>query len=369
MSEHTVAHVVQNLDVGGLERIVVSLVTQVDNSRYRPVLFCLGTGGRLVPELLDRGYTVHAMDKKPGLDYFLLWRLVREFRAERVSIVHCHNFSPLVYGALAAQLRGCRAVAYTAHGAKTSGRKKPAWFQRAGLVREMVYVSEDARRVAISQGWVSENGTRTIHNGVDIDGYQRDTDAGRDIRREYGIEDTAPVVGIVARLSAAKDHENLFRAMVKLRESHADIRCLVVGDGERKSEIEAAVTRLDLGDCVCLAGARSDVARVLSAMDVFVLSSYTEGLAVTLVEAMAVGLPVVATNVGGNPEVVVDGDTGYIVPARDSVALADGIDHILTNPARALEMGRTGEQRAREKFSAKSMCAQYEALYEELTLT
>jgi len=174
------------------------------------------------------------------------------------------------------------------------------------------------------------------------------------------------VVGMIARLTAAKDHMNLFDAFLRVREAHAVARLLLVGDGELRADLERAVHQRRLSHTVVFAGRRDDVADVLSALDVFVLSSATEGLAVTLLEAMAAGLPVVATRVGGNPEVVVDGDTGRLVPPRDPIALAAAIGEMLSDRARATRMGERGAERARGRFGIDAMVNGYLALYDAL---
>jgi sugar transferase (PEP-CTERM/EpsH1 system associated) len=362
----TVAHVVQNLDVGGLERVVISLMRSTDPARYHSILYTLGGGGVLSTGLAQAGFRVRSFTKAPGLDYALLVRMARMLRADRVDIVHCHNYSPLVYGAISGRAARVAGVVYTAHGAKTSGRRATRTFQRLRLVDEVVFVSDDARRVALAAGAVRDRRVHTIVNGVDTRAYARGSDVRRRVRAEFSMPDDAPVVGIIARLTPAKDHVNLFDAFRRVRDAHADARLLLVGDGELRAELERAVHERGLASAVVFAGRRDDVADVLSALDIFVLSSATEGLAVTLLEAMAAGLPVVATRVGGNPEVVVDGDTGRLVPPRDPEALAAAIGELLTDRARAARMGERGAERARGRFGIDAMVNSYLALYDAL---
>ncbi len=363
----TVAHVVQNLDVGGLERVVITLMRATDPARYRSILYTLGEGGALATGLAQEGFRVRPFAKAPGLDYGLLARMTRALRADRVDIVHCHNYSPLVYGAVCARAARVAGVVYTAHGAKTSGRRATRTFQRLRLVDDVVFVSDDARRVALAAGAVRDRRVHVIVNGVDARSYVRGGDARRRVRADFSIPDDAPVVGIIARLTAAKDHVNLFDAFLRVRGAHAGAWLLVVGDGELRADLERAVHERGLSSAVVFAGRRDDVADVLSAFDVFVLSSATEGLAVTLLEAMAAGLPVVATRVGGNPEVVVDGETGRLVPPRDPAALAAAIGEVLGDRSRAKRMGERGAERARGRFGIDAMVGGYLALYDALS--
>jgi len=362
----TVVHIVQNLEVGGLERVVINLMNHADPARYRSVLYCLGHGGALVPEVEAAGHRVRCFDKRPGMDWFLLSRMARALREDLAGIVHPHNFSPLVYGSLAAVVTPARGVVYTAHGAKTSGRRKHLFFQRLGLVDEIVFVSADARSVALESRAVRRRGTRTIVNGIDIGRYADGGDREK-VRSEFGFTPESPVLGIVARLTPAKDHAMLLRAFSRVLEHYPSARLLVVGDGELGDEIRTCRDELALGERVVFTGARNDVPALLSAMDLFVLSSSTEGLAMTLLEAMAARLPVVATAVGGNAEAVADGETGVIVPPRDEVVFADAIRRLLDDPAAMQRMGQAGLERARRQFSTEAMVGAYVELYERLT--
>ena len=364
----TIAHLVQNLSIGGLERVVINLMTGVKNLGYETVLYTLGEGGELVAELAGQGYEVVALNKRPGMDYFLPVRLSRLFKRRGIDIVHAHNFSPLVYGSIGGRLAGVSGVVYTAHGAKTSSRRKQVLFQRLGLVDRMVFVSDDARRAALTNGGLSDRGVETIVNGIDLERYAAGTAAARAQKKdELGIPPGAAVLGIVARLTPAKDHANLLRAFKIIVEDGLDARLLVVGDGELREQLEAETDELGQKKEVLYVGARSDVPELLGVMDVFVLSSYTEGLAMTLLEAMAAGLPIVATSVGGNSEVVVDGETGIIVPPRDSRALAEAVRELLLKPEMAAGMGQKGRGRACAEFGIDAMVRQYEKLYESVT--
>jgi len=360
-----VVHVVENLDVGGLENVVMNLLGNGRTGRYTASLVCLGDGGALAPTVQSRGVRVEALHRHSGLDWILLPRLARILRRGRAAIVHCHNFSPLVYGTVAARLARTRALVYTAHGAKTSGRPQAARMRWFAPRCAYVYISEDARRVATSHGRVPRRVARTVANGIDVERFAQADDRGR-IRSSLGIPPDALVVGIVARLAAAKDHRSLFDAFRIVRETSPSTRLLVVGDGPLRGELEEHVRRLNLDNAVVFTGARRDVPALLSAMDLFVLSSQTEGLAMTLLEAMAAGLPVVATRVGGNPEAVADGETGALVVPGDPPELARELIRFLSDASLRERMGAAGRLRATRRFSNGAMRASYEAIYDEL---
>jgi sugar transferase (PEP-CTERM/EpsH1 system associated) len=370
-----VAQIVVNLDIGGLERVVIGLLRRLDRARFRSVLYCLREGGALIDEAAAAGAAVCPLNKKEGVDYRLFVRLARSLKTQGVDIVHCHNFGPLIYGSVSGRMARTAGVVYTAHGRYSSSRLGRVFFRRSWLVDRIVTVSDDARDVAINKGGVRPDRVVTLINGIDVERF-----AGADgerllasgatkfcaRRRELGIPEDAFVFGIVARLTAVKDHRNLFEAMVRLRRDHPAAHLCVVGDGELSDELKARAAELELGNAVSFMGARRDVPQLLNTFDAFVLSSYSEGLSITLLEAMAAGLPVVATDVGGNPEVVIDDVTGFIVRPRDPDALAGAMKAVMDDPDEAAGMGERGSDRVKRKFSLDVMVRGYEQIYEEL---
>lgn len=358
-----VTHVVQNLAIGGLERVVLNLAVHADRGRFHPDIVCLGPGGPLVEQARDAGVAVSVMGKAAGFRPGAVLALARRFRKRGVDVIHCHNAAPLVYGALAARLSGA-AVVYTAHGMKTSGARQPVKLDRFGLVDEFVTVSDDARRIAIETAGADPARVRTIVNGVDTRAYRCAEPKERaHTLNTLGLREDAFVFGIVARLSPAKDHANLLRAFAGLAAVDTRVRLVVVGDGELRADLLQLVRELGVKDRVVLTGSREDIATLLGAFDCFVLSSYTEGLAMTLLEAMAAELPLVATRVGGNAEVVVDGETGIVVPARDTARLSEAMQWMSTHPAEARAMGARGRERAQARFSVEAMVSAYQDAY------
>jgi sugar transferase (PEP-CTERM/EpsH1 system associated) len=357
----SIAQIVENLNVGGLERVVIGLIEKLDPSRFRSVVFCLRDGGALLQEITDLGVRSYRLNKGEGINFGLFVRLARLLRREKIDIVHCHNFGPLLYGAIAARIARLAGVVYTAHGQYSSARPGRLMFRHGALVDSVVCVSEDARRVAIEKGGVAPERVITLINGVDMD---RFAGTGQDVPLDVPVG--SPTVGIVARLTPVKDHRNLFRAFANLLPSFPRARLLVVGDGELRGVLEDYAAELGLGGNVTFLGDRRDVPAVLGAFDLFVLSSYSEGLSITLLEAMAAGLPIVATDIGGNPEVVNDGETGMIVPAQDPDALSQAMAWVFEHPAEARRMGERGRERVRKEFSIDAMIGGYEQIYREL---
>jgi len=359
-----VAHVVVNLDIGGLERVVLNIIRSTDDHRFRSILVCLRDGGDLTDEI-DQSHTkIFAMNKKDRMEYALFFRLARILKNENVHIVHCHNFGPLIYGSVAGRLAACK-VLYTAHGKYSARRLGRSRVLKFGRLDHIVAVSEDSRQVAINEAGRSPDEVETLINGVDVDSFET-TGARSQMRHDLGIANDAPVFGIVARLTAVKDHAMLIRAFVKVRAACPSAILLIIGDGELEGPLLEQVTALGPNSGIKMLGARRDISLLLEAMDVFVLSSYSEGLSVTLLEASAARLPIVATNIGGNPEVVLDRETGRIVPERDDTAMAEAMIWMADNLDKGAQMGELGRIRVNEQFGVHRMVSRYEQIYESL---
>ncbi|WP_437983329.1 glycosyltransferase family 4 protein [Sorangium sp. So ce117] len=368
-----VAHVVLSLNVGGLERVVLRLLDRMTRDRFAPVVCALQEPGALAEELARLGVPLVVLSRKPGLDPGLPLRLSAWLRREGISLVHTHNPGPHLYGALAAGLLRAAAfpggggprVIHTKHGRNYPKQKRKVLVNRlaAALTDRVVAVSDDSRAVALEVEHVDPAKVVTILNGVDTDVF-RPGDAGA-ARARLGVPATGYHVGCVARLSPEKDHATLLDAFARLRATRPDAHLTLIGDGPRRPALEAQAERLGLGGAVTFTGTRGDVAELLPAFDVFALASLTEGISLTLIEAAAAGLPIVATRVGGNPEIVVDGETGLLVPAAAPETLAGALEAAAEREDRA-EMGLRGRARVMERFGIDRMARAYEDLYDEV---
>ncbi len=357
MTPLTIAHVLSSFSLGGQERVALDLAaTQVvEGHRVHAVSLAPPPDGPLRDEFARRGVTVHTVPKGRGVDPTLVARLSLLFRRERVEIVHTHNPQPLFYGALAGRLAGSTVV-HTKHGVNPA-RGRQLWLRRLGgrLAHAYVAVSGATARVAADNAECPPARLHTIANGVALEGFGANADARREVRAELGIPETAFVFGTVGRMSPEKDHALFIRAARPLLSegTHA----VIVGDGSEASRVRDEARGSPF---IHLPGSRSDVARLLASFDAFVLSSRSEGLPLALVEAMATGLPIVATDVGGVREVL--DDAGVVVPARDEQALADAMRSLRDG---AGELGARARVRA-SQFDARRMNDAYLSLYTHL---
>jgi glycosyltransferase involved in cell wall biosynthesis len=361
-----IAHLLSSFGMGGQERVALDLASGQRASGHvvHAISLAPPPDGPLAQDFRARGVSVHTVPKRAGVDLMLPFRLAEVLRDAEVTVLHTHNPQPLFYGALAAKLARC-AIVHTKHGANPdTGRR--LWVRRATgrLADAYVAVSEKTATVARDKSECRRSQLHVIDNGIDLSRFSPDPGAYAAVRDELGIPSSARIVGTVGRLAREKAHSILVEAMAPLLSGERHL--VIVGDGPERAALEALVGRLSHAASVHLLGERRDVPRLLSAFDMFVLSSTTEGLPLVLPEAMASGLPVVATCVGGIPNVVEEGQTGHLVPPSDPAALRGAIARLLESPGRARAMGERGRAAALARYSADRMVRDYLALYADV---
>jgi glycosyltransferase involved in cell wall biosynthesis len=343
-----VAHISLGLDVGGQEKLLLEFVRHADRTRFEPVIIVLGTPGRLAPAFKSLGCRVVAMNEAPGLRPLRVLRLKRLLQEERIDIVHTHDDAPLVYGMPAARWAGIASRRLREHNRREELLER--WASR--FAQRFICVSHDSARYVQSMG-VRPDIIDTIHNGIDLSCFPF-----------HGPRPVGPAV-TVARLSPEKDIAGLIEAARRVVDKVPDFRLQIAGDGACRGDLERQTEQLGLRDHILFLGEISDVPALLGRARLFVLPSRTEGVSLTILEAMARGLPVVATHVGGNPEVVLQENSGLLVPAGNASALAHAITRIYRHPETGGRMGLAGRRRVEAHFDVRTMVARYEALYQQ----
>lgn len=313
-----------------------------------------------------------------------LWRTYRLLRKERFDVVHVHTPIAALVGRIAASLARVRVKIYTAHGFYFHENMRPLAYKLVVALERVggwcgdftMTVSREDEMAAIRLGLAHVGKIETIYNGVDtqlLDPSRFSESERLALRQELGIGGKAPVIGFVGRLVREKGIFEFFEAAAEVLERHPEARFLVVGaplasDRDQLSgEMHERVRQLGLESALVFTGLVPDTTRYLSIMDAFCLPSYREGMPVSLLEAMAMELPCIATDVRGCREEVVNGSTGWLVPARDSGSLADRMTWLLDNPTEAAEMGRAGRRRVQEMFDEQKVLQHELAIYQRLT--
>jgi glycosyltransferase involved in cell wall biosynthesis len=355
-----------NLGMGGIETLILEICKRLDTKKFSPKVCVFEKDGILQDEFEQAGIPVYALERKDGLDVTLPIRLALLLKRIGADIVHTHNHSVWLYGGIAARILNLPLV-HTEHTSPDYNKEK--WYK---IEKWLSYITDRITTVSNSVGKFMEVRERiapdkitVIHNGIDTGIYSKYVD--RDVKRkELNLDDSDQIIGNIARFFPNKDHACLLRAFKLVVERIPSAKLLIAGDGPLRNELFGLTEKLALTSTVKFLGNRRDIPELLRIFDVFALSSIKEGLPITLLEAMASEVPIVATDVDGNPEVVVHNQTGYIVPARDPNSLADKIITLLMDKEKAKHMGKTGRVRAEEEFSFEKMSAQYDALYSSL---
>jgi sugar transferase (PEP-CTERM/EpsH1 system associated) len=360
----SVVQVIYSLDIGGVEKLAVTIGASLDRSRFRPAICALDGGGVLADELAALGVPYHVLWRK-GIELGVLPRLYRCFRREDARIVHTHQFAQLLFSFLPAKLCGARIV-HTEHEFflyRSDPRARRLFRQLIRFCPAMTVVGPEVARYYIEELGVPTERVHVIANGVDL---RRFDVARAQARARHGLGEDELVYGIVARLEPEKDHGTLLEAFRVLLAGQRRARLLIAGDGRLRKELESRARSLGIEGRAMFLGAVTDVSGVLAALDVFVLSSVNEGVPLSVVEAMAAGKPVVATDVGGMRLLVKPGSNGMLVPPADPAALAAAMGSLANDPEKRHEMGARGRQLAAESFSLGTMVDRYQQVYESV---
>ncbi|MDD4273146.1 MAG: glycosyltransferase [Desulfobacter postgatei] len=356
-----IVHVVYSFGIGGLEKGITTLINHGSDDIAHIIISLCGTKDS--EKLLKKPAQIICLDKPGGNSPRFIWDLAKVIRTVRPDVVHTRNWSGMD-GILAARLAGVKAVIHGEHGwdmldpAGTSKKRRLIRKLTSLMVNHYTCVS---RQLA---GWMQQDvGIRKpvtqIYNGVDTANFMPAGPGKKQaVRQEMDVLPEDFVVGIVARLDAIKNHGALIDAVNQMAQSRPGVKLVVVGDGP-----EAAALKARAGYHVRFLGYRSDTARLMQGFDLFVLPSFNEGISNTILEAMATGLPVIASDVGGNPELVDDGVTGTLVDPYRPDQMANIIMGYLNNPDTIARHGEQGRKRALERFSIIAMVDKYEAVY------
>ncbi|MEI2796604.1 glycosyltransferase [Pseudoxanthomonas sp. F11] len=363
-----IVHVVENLDRGGLERTVVDLIASQRDAGHECRVICLFKLGLLARELLANGVRVDACGKRPGLDLRALRRARALIRQSPDAVIHTHNAMAHYYAVLASVGLPVKCRINTRHGMGgriRSGRQE--WLYRQSLrgTDYAVAVCEAARQRFAADGMRPRRALLSVPNGIRLERFRPADDVARQsLVAELGLPTGSRIIGTVGRLQPVKDHALLLRAFAKVRVQVPEAALVIVGDGPLRAALEAQAEQAGLSDAVRFMGDRHDVPRLLTGMEVFALTSTSEGYSVALLEACASSLPIVATDVGGNREIVRHGVNGRLVPSGDAAAIATALIALLRGGEQAAAMGRAGYAWAQAEASFRTMAERYHGLYD-----
>jgi len=364
VSQVTILQVVQSLRVGGLERVVVDLVSRASRD-FRFVVCCLEEEGAWGNGFDPEHVKVVALHKPAGFNLPTAWKIAKLARTERARIVHTHNAAPHLYGALGGKLAGAKVI-HTEHGKNVGDEARSFRINcfAARFTDLTVAVSEKVGRESRQHEGVPAKRLVVVPNGIPVEKFATATDRAA-FRAELGLPAQAKLVGTVGRLVKEKNYRLLLQAFASAARECNDVYLIVAGDGPLREELESQARTLPV-ERVLFLGMRSDIPRLLGSLDVFALSSTTEGMSMALLEAMASGCAVVATAVGGNVEVIQNGMTGCIVPPGDANAFSAALVGLLKDAEQRRKLGSLAQQAVQQHYSLDKMVRRYEELWRQL---
>ena len=362
-----VMHVVDLLALAGMEYGVIKLVNRLDRKLFRPTICCQQYQVENTVPLVDPDVRIFSLNRPEGRSLKLILKLARLLRREKVDIVHSHNWATLIYTVVAAKLARTPVVIHGEHGFETNhGMVDHARFSRwlAMCTTHVTTVSETLCHDLQARWMLPPERISAVPNGVDLDRFGSASNA-TDLRNELGIGAEDMVVMTIGGLRPVKDHATLIRGFAKANRRLPSSRLVIVGMDWRslRAEMESLAAQLGIGEKVMFTDVRTDIPALLRTCDVYVNTSLFEGLSNTILEAMASGKPVIATDVGGNPELVQDDMTGFLIRAGDDSQLAGRLETILSDKLLRQRMGASGRRVTEERFSVARMVEDYSNMY------
>lgn len=363
-----VMQIIDSMGFGGAEVLLRDLTRALLVHDER-VSVCYNTEGPIAKEIKDMGVPLTQFPRLGRVDLGLLLRIFRQIKRVKPDIVHTHLFKSDLHGRLAARLAGTPVVISTLHNCH-NWAKNPVlgriYGANARLADHIIAVSDEVRDYAIKYLHIDPKKVTTIANAIPLARFGGRRSAGAILRREFNIPASAPLLGIVARLTEQKDHDNFLHAAQKILSDAPEAVFLVIGEGPLDATLKALAITLGIQDSVIFCGARSDIPALMGALDMLVFSSRWEGLPVALLEGLASSLPVVASNVGGIPGVIRDGEYGLLVPPADPQALANACLSLIKDPAMRKKIGQAGYAHVQKNFGMDGMVNRTISLYQAL---
>jgi len=375
-----ILYVIPRLAKAGTEKHLVSLASSLDRSKFDVTICCLFAGtdchgfrstdkhgltrGNSVKISGNLCFKIIFLKRKNVYDLRVIFDLYRLIRKERYNIVHTYLFGFHYLAAIPAKIAGVPVVISSRRELATWKKWQHHLLENLGNIftDKMVACSNAVREFSLDTENLTSDKIVTIYNGIDLKQFYPHQKNIR-ILEELGLDEKDKIVGMVANFSSVKDHKTLFKAIAEVKKTFPQVKCLLIGDGPLREELKVKSEELKVKSNIIFLGRRDDIPELLSIMDVFILTSLSEGFPNVVLEAMACGLPVVATNTGGIPEAVIDEKSGVLVKPRDYQAIADTVVRLLENCGITKDMGKRGREIAENKFKFERMLAEYENLY------
>ena len=365
MHRKKILHITYDMRIGGTEMVIKNLIEGSDANLFEMSIFCIEQPiGPWGIDLQNKGLKIVAKARQPGFDILLIFAIRKHLKDNQIDVVHCHQYTPWVYGVLAALGTKARVI-FTEHGRfypdSSSWKRKliNPWLCR--MTNYITSISKATKQALVTFENIPEHRIDVLYNGIQSPKVDADTTA--QLRNELKISDKTLVLGTIARLDPIKNHKMMLEAFALVLKAFPDTVLIIVGDGEERHNIEKRIQDLDIVNSVILPGYDPQPQHYLALMDIFLLSSLSEGTSMTLLEAMALEKPCVVSDAGGNKEVIINGDNGFVTENDDVEAFAKSIQTLLTDNNLRQKMTKNALARFEQYFTETGMNAAYTQLY------
>lgn len=368
MKKIKIMHILPSLEIGGMETALITLINAMDTEHFENQIFCFdfkNYENSIQHRLHDENIPIYIFEKGHGVDYWLPVKISRILRQQKIDIVHTRNFAALLYGSVAAKLAGVQGIIADIRGRipVDEGQKCK---RLSFMVSRFVGVSEDINKMLTIDFKIKASKVQTIYNGVQIP----DAPPNRDVaslRAKHGLAPDDFVIGTIGRIELVKDYASLIRMSAPILHRYTKAKLMIVGDGSQRVELENLAKELDVSAQTIFTGYQKEVSNYLQLINLFALTSVSEGISNVLLEAMAASIPVIATEVGGNPEIVRHDQTGFLIARSNLNQITEKVELLINNPELAKSLGQNGRRCVEEKFTIKKMVSEYQSLYQAIT--
>lgn len=357
--------ITHDLAIGGLQQVVVNICKAINRDKFDVTVLCLRALGEFAPEAEELGIKVFLLPQKKHTDYFSFFKVAKILRREKIEVIHTHNTQPFFDGTLGALLSGRKIrIVHTDHARNFPDKRRymfAEWLM-SHFAYKVVGVSEHTSQNLIKYEKISKKKIITIPNGIDGKKFNISIDK-KAKRNELGIKNHGPIIGLGVRLTEQKGITYLIQAMTKIVKKIPDITLIIAGEGPLEESLKNETLKLGVNKNVFFVGPRLDMPELLKIFDLYVLPSLSEGLPMVLLEAMALGCPIIATRVGGVPKVIINGENGSLVEPKNPKVLGSEIIRVLSDSNLRKKYSKNGKKVFNEKFTADIMMRKYEHLY------
>lgn len=360
-----IMHITYDMRIGGTEMVIKNLIDGADKSKFDMSVLCIESPlGPFAQDLIKDGIQFHELNRQPGFDTTLIKNIRKIIKQNNIDIIHCHQYTPWIYGVIAAMFTKTKVI-FTEHGRfypDSSTWKRKLINPILNLFTDQVTaISKATKQALVEFENIPARDIDVIYNGIAP--LKFDVEKVQTLRKTLNIPDNHTVLGTVARFDPIKNHSMMLNAFAQVLTQHPNCTLLIVGDGEERENIERCINELGIEKNVILAGYEPKPAEHIALMDIFLLSSLSEGTSMTLLEAMSIGKPCVVTDAGGNPEIIINGDNGYVTPNDNSDEFSTAIRKLLESSELMIRFGQLSQTIFTKKFSEKAMNMKFLSTY------